>query len=51
MSDAIFLLGASGFIHSITADTAAARATFGWVAATSLDDGLAGAWQWLSTRA
>ena len=38
-------------VRSITADTAAARATFGWAPATSLDDGLARAWQWFSTQA
>ena len=38
-------------VRSITADTAAAHATFGWTPATSLDDGLARAWQWFSTQA
>lgn len=38
-------------VHSITADTSAARAAFGWVPATSLDEGLRRTWQWFSTQA
>jgi UDP-glucose 4-epimerase len=38
-------------IHSITADTHAARAAFDWAPATALEDGLHGTWQWFSTPA
>lgn len=38
-------------IRSITADTTAARATFDWHPATTLDEGLRRTWQWFSTRA
>ena len=38
-------------IHSITADTTAARTTFDWSPAITLDQGLRRTWQWFSTRA
>jgi UDP-glucose 4-epimerase len=38
-------------IRSITADTTAARATFDWHPATTLEKGLRRTWQWFSTRA
>lgn len=38
-------------VHSITADSNAARATFGWAPTTTLDEGLRRTWQWFSTRA
>ena len=38
-------------IHSITADTTAARSTFGWSPAIALDEGLDRTWQWYSTQA
>ena len=38
-------------IHSITADTTAARSTFGWSPAIDLDEGLRRTWQWYSTQA
>jgi UDP-glucose 4-epimerase len=38
-------------IRSITADTTAARATFDWHPATTLEEGLHRTWQWFSTRA
>lgn len=38
-------------IHSIIADTTAARSTFGWSPATALDEGLDRTWQWYSTLA
>jgi UDP-glucose 4-epimerase len=37
-------------IHSITADTTAARSTFAWSPAVALDEGLRRSWQWFSTR-
>ncbi|WP_242102800.1 NAD-dependent epimerase/dehydratase family protein [Lysobacter sp. M2-1] len=37
-------------VHSITADTAAARATFSWTPTISLDEGLRRTWQWFSTQ-
>jgi UDP-glucose 4-epimerase len=36
-------------IRSITADTTAARTTFGWSSAIPLDEGLRRTWQWFST--
>jgi UDP-glucose 4-epimerase len=38
-------------IHTITADTTAARATFQWSPAIALDEGLRRTWQWFSTQA
>lgn len=38
-------------VRSITADTTAARATFGWHPVTTLEEGLRRTWQWFSTRA
>jgi UDP-glucose 4-epimerase len=38
-------------IHSITADTTAARSTFHWSPAIALDEGLRRTWQWFSTQA
>ena len=38
-------------VHSITADTTAARRTFGWTPATTLEEGLRRTWQWFSTQA
>lgn len=38
-------------VHSITADTTAARATFAWAPTTTLDEGLRRTWQWFSTQA
>jgi UDP-glucose 4-epimerase len=38
-------------VHSITADTTAARTTFGWTPAIDLDEGLRRTWQWFSTPA
>lgn len=37
-------------VNSITVDASAARETFAWAPATSLDEGLRRTWQWLSTR-
>lgn len=37
-------------IHSITADTTAARLTFGWSPTIALDAGLDRTWQWFSTQ-
>lgn len=38
-------------IHTITADTTAARSTFAWSPAVALDEGLHRTWQWYSTQA
>lgn len=38
-------------VHSITVDTSAARETFAWEPATTLDEGLRRTWQWFSTQA
>ncbi|MCC8362495.1 NAD-dependent epimerase/dehydratase family protein [Lysobacter sp. A6] len=38
-------------IHTITADTTAARSTFPWSPAITLDEGLRRTWQWFSTQA
>lgn len=38
-------------VHTITADTTAARSTFGWSPAIDLDEGLHRTWQWYSTQA
>lgn len=37
-------------IRTITVDTTAARTTFDWSPAVSLDDGLRRTWQWFSTK-
>ncbi|MFC5577221.1 NAD-dependent epimerase/dehydratase family protein [Lysobacter niabensis] len=38
-------------VHTITADTTAARSAFGWSPAIDLDEGLHRTWQWYSTQA
>ena len=38
-------------VHTITADTSAARAAFGWSSSVPLEEGLRRTWQWLSTQA
>lgn len=38
-------------VHTVTADTTAARSTFDWSPAIDLDEGLHRTWQWYSTQA
>jgi UDP-glucose 4-epimerase len=38
-------------VRSITVDTSAARSTFGWAPATTLEEGLRRTWQWFSNQA